>query len=74
MDENKFIQLLSHSWEAIAGVLSATAAYIFTKKRKQDDKLSKLVEDNLIFSIEIREIKEDIREIKEFMFKMKNKR
>jgi hypothetical protein len=74
VDDNKLYTLLSHSWEAIVSVLSATMAYLFYRKRKHDDQLDKLIEDNIVFQVEIREIKEDIKEIKEWLFlKKRNK-
>ncbi len=74
MDENKVFQLLSHFWELIAGALSAAVSYMFYRRRKDRETQEEILKDNLTFKIEIREMKEDIKDIKDWLFTHNNKK
>lgn len=81
MDENGLYKLLSHGWEVVAGVTSAALSYVLYSKRKKEEQLSRIEEnvkentlDNSVFKVEIREIKEDIREIKDWIFNNKKRK
>lgn len=74
MDDSWLKQLLNHGWETVAGALSALTTYMFYEKRKQKELQQQMLEDNIAFKIEIREMKEDIKDIKDWLFTNKKKK